>query len=320
MLEIEPSPAQENSSRIAANALDAADPLSFPDVVARVNDTLIQKEDFLARAAFIQSEMGLPEGDLPVNIYRTMLNEMVDMELLFQASQFRDFRPTSEEIEERYRELVNRFPSEEAFLSQLSLPSITSERFKELMYRDLSVQKLIATDFNPRISVRDEAKLQYYEENKEQLKEPERLKLRHILIRVATGASDEEKAQAREQISELHQKLVRENVNFAEVAGEFSEDPGSKDKGGELVIERGETVPVFEETAFSLDPGSISHVFETRFGFHVIKLCERIPAHVAPFEEIEPMIQGLLEQQALKNVIEDEIKTLREKAYVELFI
>jgi peptidyl-prolyl cis-trans isomerase C len=297
-----------------------ADPLTFPDVVARVNETPILKEDFLARAKFIQSEIGLPEGDLPIMIYRTILDEMVDMELLYQASQDRNFRAESDEIEERYQELVRRFPSEEAFLSQLKLPSVSPERFKELMYKDLSVQKLIAADFSPLVSVSDEAKLSYYRENKDKMEEPERLKLRHILTRVERGASESEKAKALKQIKDIHQTVLQEGVDFAAVAREFSDDLETKDSGGELVIQRGETVPVFEKTAFNLEPGSVSDVIETRFGFHVIKLCERIPARVTPYEEMEPVIEEVLQQKALKDLIDSEIKGLREKASLELFI
>jgi peptidyl-prolyl cis-trans isomerase C len=311
-------PTTENSSPQSAPGV--TDPLSFPDVVARVNETLIMKEDFLARAHFIQSEMGLPEGDLPIGIYHTILNEMVDMELLYQASQDRSFGPKSDEVEARYQELVGRHPSEEAFLDHLNLPPVTPERFKELMYRDLSVQKLIAAEFRPRVSVSNDAKLQYYEENKDRMEEPERLRLRHILVRVGPEASSSERAEALERIKDIHQQVLREESDFAALAREFSEDPGSKNKGGELVVRRGDTVPVFEETAFRLEPGSISDVIETGFGFHVIKLCERLPAGIMPYEEVEPMIQELLGQKALQSLIDSEIKELREKASLELFI
>jgi peptidyl-prolyl cis-trans isomerase C len=318
--EIEPGPEETISSEAIENPPRLADPHSFPEIVARVNDTPIQKQGFLERAASVQSDMGLPEGDLPLQIYRTILNEMVDMELLYQASQARNFRSGPDEIEQRYQALVARFPSEEAFLNQLTSRAMTSQQFKELMYRDMSVQKLIAEEFTPRVTVSDEAKLRFYNENREKMEQPEQLRLSHILTRVEPRASLAERELAYQKIRGIHEKVLQEGADFAAMAREFSEDPESKDKGGELLIKRGQTVPAFEEAAFGLEQGAVSEVVETRFGYHVIKLYERIPARTASYEDVESLIQEVLEQQELQHLIESEIKGLREEASVELFI
>lgn len=309
-----------DSPQQTGKATSPVSPESFPDVVARVNETLIQKEDFLARVAFVQEDMGLPEGDLSLGIYQTILNEMVDMELLYQASQVRNFKPEPAEIETMYLELVSRFPSEEVFLNQLNPPSMSAERFKEFMHRDLSVQKLVAEEFTPQVLVSDEEKRQFYDDNREKLEQPDQLRLRHILIRVEPGASDSEKERALKRIKEIRQQVLQQGGDFAEMAREFSEDPDSKERGGELVIRRGETVPRFEEAAFSLEPGGVSDIVETKFGYHVIKLSERIPAQVMPYDDVEPMIEELLRQRKLKSVIESEVETLRRQASIELFI
>ena len=318
--EIRVSRGEPNPSEALENPPRLADPHSFPEIVALVNDTPIQKQGFLERAASVQSDMGLPEGDLPLQIYRTILNEMVDMELLYQASQARNFRTGPDEIEQQYQTLVARFPSEEAFLSQLTSRAITPQQFKELMYRDMSVQKLIAAEFAPRVTVTDEAKLRFYNENREKMEQPEQLRLSHILTRVEPGASSAERELAYQKIRGIHEKVLQEGADFAAMAGEFSEDPESKGKGGELLIKRGQTVPAFEEAAFGLEQGAISEVVETQFGYHVIKLYERIPARTASYEDVESLIQEVLEQQELQNLIESEIKGLREEASVELFI
>jgi peptidyl-prolyl cis-trans isomerase D len=114
---------------------------------------------------------------------------------------------------------------------------------------------------------------QYYETNKFKYTNLEKMaRARHILIKVAEDATDEEKAKAREEIDGL---LVRARTgeDFAELARQFSEDPGSGLKGGDLDYNpKGRMVPEFDEVMFSLEPGQISDVVETKYGFHIIKL------------------------------------------------
>ncbi len=297
-----------------------ADPDSFPDIVARVNDTPIQKQVFLERATSVQTDMGLPEGNLPLQIYRTILTEMVDMELLYQASQSRNFRPDPEEIEQHYQSLVARFPSEEAFLKQLNSRSMTAQQFKKLMYKDLSVQKLVAAELAPRVSLREEAKVQFYNENKSKMEQPEQLRLGQILVAFEPGCSPGERERARQKIEEIRAKVLQNGTNFAAMASEFSEDTESKEKGGELLIRRGQMDASFEDSAFRLQVGAISEVIETRSGYHIIKLYERIPTRIPSYEEAESVIEEFLEQQELQSVIDAEIEKLRREGSVELFI
>ncbi len=88
--------------------------------------------------------------------------------------------------------------------------------------------------------------------------------------------NDEEKAKARAQIEQLRQRIVDKGESFAELAKKYSDDPGSGMQGGDLGWQkRGVFVPEFEAAVYKLEPGQISPVVETEFGFHVIQLIER---------------------------------------------
>jgi peptidyl-prolyl cis-trans isomerase C len=109
--------------------------------------------------------------------------------------------------------------------------------------------------------------------------------------------------------------------DFAELARKNSEDPGSKDSGGELPwMSRGQTVPPFEAAAMALAPGELSPVVETDFGFHIIKLHEKRSAGVMSYEEVEGRIDEFLKRRSLQQKLEAEIQTLRTQAKVEVFI
>src|SRR5262249_61085433 len=109
---------------------------------------------------------------------------------------------------------------------------------------------------------------------------------RPILVKVDGGASDEVKAAARKKAEELL-KRVRAGEDFATLAKKNSDDPGSADKGGDLgVFPHGKMVPAFDTAVFALEPGAVSEVVETPFGFHIIKLEEHLAGGPRPLDAV----------------------------------
>lgn len=126
--------------------------------------------------------------------------------------------------------------------------------------------------------------------------EPEAIRVAHILFRFAqddAGCSTE--GAIKEKALGALQRL-RQGADFAKLATELSEDPGSAKTGGELPdwVGRNQLVPPFERAAFALKPGEISDVVRTRYGFHIIKLLEHRPVAKRPFEAVKDQIIGQL--------------------------
>jgi peptidyl-prolyl cis-trans isomerase D len=129
-----------------------------------------------------------------------------------------------------------------------------------------------------------------YDERAEEYDRPEQVRARHILVRLPDDADAETEAAARETMDAIV-KRIREGADFVDVALEVSEDPGSKDQGGDLgFFPRGRMVPPFEEAAFSLEPGVVSEVIRTTHGLHLIRVEEKRAAMVVPFEEVRDEI------------------------------
>ena len=130
-------------------------------------------------------------------------------------------------------------------------------------------------------SVLEQLARQNYKAMPQRFQQPERLHLRHILI--PADATD-----AHAQAEALHKQL-QQGASFEALAREHSKDPGSAAKGGDLgFVTRGKMVAPFEEAAFALEqPGELSGVVETQFGFHVIELVEKRPAGLQPFDEVK---------------------------------
>ncbi|HLZ92150.1 MAG TPA: peptidylprolyl isomerase [Candidatus Acidoferrum sp.] len=135
----------------------------------------------------------------------------------------------------------------------------------------------------------DELKAQY-QRDIQQYQVPNRVHAEHILL-MTVGKTDAEVEEIRQKAEDIL-KQARKGANFEDLAKKYSEDPGSKDKGGDLGwITQGQTVPEFEKTAFSLDKGKISDLVKTQYGFHVIKVLDKETAHTKPFDEVKDSIK-----------------------------
>src|ERR1700678_1340494 len=138
---------------------------------------------------------------------------------------------------------------------------------------------------------------QYYPGHQKDFQVPEEVKVRHILIKVDPKADAKTDAAAKQKAEDLL-KPIKGGADFAALAKANSDDPGSKDAGGELgMIQRGVTVPAFESAAFSLQPGQISDVVKTQFGYHILKVEEKQTAHLKPLEEVKAQILATLTRQ-----------------------
>ena len=141
----------------------------------------------------------------------------------------------------------------------------------------------------------------------------ERRRVRHILIEVAPDADEAAVAAAREKASGLLQRL-RAGEDFAALAREYSDDPGSADSGGDLgFFGRGVMDKTFEEVAFSLEPGQVSDVVRTPYGFHIIRVDEIQEASVKPLDEVREEIRKELQRSRAEEnyyTVAEQLQTL----------
>ncbi len=139
----------------------------------------------------------------------------------------------------------------------------------------------------------------YYDAHKAQYDVKEQVKARHILIAVPQGADAKTDAAAKSKAEGVLAQ-IKAGGNFVELAKANSDDPGSKDTGGELgVFTRGKMVPAFEKAAFALQAGQTSDLVKTDFGYHIIQVEQHDQEHLKPLSEMKAEIVPVLEQQKL---------------------
>lgn len=137
---------------------------------------------------------------------------------------------------------------------------------------------------------------QYYNAHQSEYTVPEQARARHILIKVAPDADAKADAQARVKAENIL-KQIKAGSSFAEMAKKYSDDPGSKDKGGELgFAQRGTMVPEFDKAIFTQKIGDIE-IVKSQYGYHIVQVEERTAAHNQPLSEVEGTIKAALIRQ-----------------------
>jgi len=155
----------------------------------------------------------------------------------------------------------------------------------------------------------------YYRMDPYQFTEEAQVRARHILLKVAEKADAGKKEKVREKAQEILDK-INSGADFEALAEKFSEDTESAQKGGDLgFFAKGAMVRPFEKVAFSLNPGEISGLVETKFGFHIIKTEEIRPAGVKPLAQVAAAIKKELKKEKAREQVRKEAK----RAFNRLF-
>ena len=207
-------------------------------------------------------------------------NEKVQIEyaLIKPAELASSIHPTDADLSAYYSKNAGRY----------QVPEKRSARYALL---DLAKLRESAT-------VSDDALRAYYNAHLDQYKVENRVHVEHILFKTI-GKTDAEIAEIRQKAEDVLKK-AKSGANFEDLAKKYSEDDATKPKGGDLgwIVEK-QTVPEFEQAAFSVPKGSVSDLVKTQYGFHIIKVLDRETAHTKPFEEVRATIVPLLTDQKL---------------------
>jgi peptidyl-prolyl cis-trans isomerase D len=153
----------------------------------------------------------------------------------------------------------------------------------------------------------------YYNQHQSEYQVPEQARSRHILVKVDAGADAKTDAAAKAKAESLATQL-RNGGNWTDLAKKNSDDPGSKDSGGELgFAQRGRMVPEFDKAIFNNKIGDIA-VVKSQFGYHVIQVEERQTAHAQSLAEVQDTIKATLSRQVVSQAEDNYSKQLQQEA------
>ncbi|MCX8157958.1 MAG: peptidylprolyl isomerase [Verrucomicrobiae bacterium] len=258
-----------------------------------------------------------------------LLDRIISTKLLVARATDEDRKKAAENADKYIAETKKRLPNEEFFELQLKSIGLTPATYRERLLEQAICEEVINREVRDKNPVTDADIKKFYDENPREFEQPEQVRAAHVLIsfkdptdpnpnpsakRDLPAAQKEEKKKLAESIL----ARAKKGEDFAKLAKEFSDDPGSKDKGGEYTFPRGRMVPEFEAAAFATPPGQVCDLVTTVFGYHVIKVLEKIPAQKVELAKVSDDIKRYLANEKVQEQIPKYLQQLREEAKVEI--
>ncbi|MEO8503260.1 MAG: peptidylprolyl isomerase [Acidobacteriota bacterium] len=306
-----PAPA---AAPVAAVAVDTA---KFPAVVARVNGHELSKVELLNQAGTL-----LQQGQQPtMEFYKAVTDQMIGTRLLYDESVAQKLTATDADVDKAYLAVRGRFKgTDQEFAAKLKESGLTDATIKQGIRENLSIRNLVTTKIAPTVTVSDADQQKFYDDNPQRMQRPEQMQLSHILISYPPNATDADKAATKKKAEGILAK-IKAGGDMTQLAKENSDDPGSKEQGGELGwISKGQTLPEFETAAFALKPGETSGLVDAEYGVHIIRAKDHRPAGKVSFAEAKEQIASFLHERAMSATLRDHVTALRAKAKVEVLL
>jgi parvulin-like peptidyl-prolyl isomerase len=248
------------------------------------------------------------------------LNQAVNIQLLLQTATDPEKAAGQKEADVQFTNVLKRFASPEAFSRQLKAVGMTVEDWRTKSRQEAVVRQALRRALNVTIS---EAEISgFYKDHPSDFEQSEQVHVRHLLLMTidpttqAPLAADQVTTK-RKTIEDLL-KRARAGEDFAALARQYTEDPGSRESGGEYTFPRGKMVAEFEAAAFALTNNQVSDVVTTKYGFHIIKLLDRVPAKTVDLATASEDIKNYLEQKKISALAPDYVAKLRKSQDLQI--
>ena len=317
----------------STNSPDAMTALFGDPVIAKGAGVSIKQSDLDQVVSGIRSaaaERGEEvSAEQMTQLKAQMLERLIDIQLLLQKANDADNAAGVKKANDAMATLHERAGSQETLDMQLKAAGTTEGQLRTKVTQEAAamaaLQRLLSVAVTP-----DDVK-KFYDDHPADFEQPEMVHVRHILLMTIDPtthqplADDAVKAKRKEADDVLMK--ARSGEDFAKLAGQYSEDPTTKDKGGELpAFPRGQMLPEFEAAAFQLTNNEISDVVTTMYGYHIIKFIDKTTAKKLTLtdtvpgadETISDRIKEVLSQQKTDDLAPAYLSTLKKAAGVQI--
>jgi len=299
----------------------------FPDeVICKGKGIEIKRsaleEAFIALKANAAAQgQAIPEGQRPM-LEARLLERLIITQVLTNKATVPDKAKAKENADKFISDAKKKTANEEAFQRELIAMGMSAEQFHARVMEQALAEAVLDREVKSKIKVSDEQMKKFYDENPEKFAQPEMVRASHVLITtkdpVTRQDMSNEQKTAKKATAEKVLARARKGEDFAALVKEFSEDPGSKDKGGEYTFPRGQMVPEFEAAAFSLNSNQVSDIITTAYGFHIIKLLEKIPPKKLEFTKVADDLKEGMTREELQKQLPEYFEKVKKEAAIEV--
>ena len=311
-----------------------------PRVVATVNGTKLTsdllKREMIAYRLLTHRQGKTMETENEEKIAQGLLMKAIDDELIYQQGLKQNINIDSVIIDRELNHIETQFPDKKLFLAALAAQRLTFDVLKKNIKKTLVQEEFVRTNIAPEVRVNDDKVKSFYDKNKATFIKPETFKISHIYVSIpgpgdGEAKSAEDRAKAKEiidwVINEARKKIdqaslaLKEGKPFPSVVKEFSEDPKTSEKGGDLgFLMKNQALPEIAGAMVKLKMGETSSVIESSLGFHIIKLTNKKKSHAIALNEVKPEILNHLLKLETERKLKNYLSGLRKKSEIKIFI
>lgn len=249
-------------------------------------------------------------------IKQEVISYMIDNEVVYQQAQKDKIKVTDDEVNQKYSQIEKMLDTNQEYKKLLDDAGVDEDYLKETIKKDLAVQKY-RENFEQDLKVTDKEVEKYYKEHKDEFKE-ESVEAYHILVSTLDDNNKTVDDSKKEELKSKAESLLKEIKNggdFEKIAKENSDDKSSGKKGGYLgYFIKDSKNAQFTKEAFKLENGQVSSVFETPFGYEIVKVTNKKTEQKSLEDSREEIVNRILADKYL-----DQVNSLRDKADVQRF-
>lgn len=249
-------------------------------------------------------------------IKQEVISYMIDNEVVYQQAQKEKIKVTDDEVNQKYSQIEKMLDTNQEYKKLLDDAGVDEDYLKETIKKDLAVQKY-RENFEQDLKVTDKEVEKYYKEHKDEFKE-ESVEAYHILVSTLDDNNKPVDDSKKEELKSKAESLLKEIKNggdFEKIAKENSDDKSSGKKGGYLgYFTKDSKNAQFTKEAFKLEKGQVSNVFETPFGYEIVKVTNKKTEQKSLEDSREEIVNRILADKYL-----DQVNSLREKSDVQRF-
>jgi peptidyl-prolyl cis-trans isomerase C len=269
----------------------------------KVNGYEISEKEFdmaCAERKFISKKKQLEKHEI-----EEVVNVLIDAVLMLETAKQENITVDETELSGTISKMKKSFKTEEDFKAALAKTGDTEESIKERVMKNLKLRNFVRKKFFDDTHVSDDDLNKYYDQYPERFNKGEEVRASHILF----SEADKDKA------LEIHELLLNGD-DFAETAKLHSQCPSGQNGGDLGFFDRGRMVPEFELAAFEMQPGEISDIVQTQFGYHIIKLTDKKTGGKFELEEVREQLRQSMENSIVNHKIKKYTEKLRNEAEI----
>jgi len=311
------------------------------EIITRVNNQIITRSEYERSKDQLKDEVKQQDQKDPDKKFaereKDVLRDLVDQQLLLDKA--KDLSITGDtELIKRLDQMRKdmKLESLEDLEKEATKQGVSWEDFKQNMRNQIITQKVIGEEVSGHLSVTKEEEQKFYDDHKEEMSQPEYIRLSEILVAPkpaqatpATGGAtpptdpnappviDEATRQAAEAKANDLLKQIHDGASFEDVAKKNSDGPSAADGGNLGTFERGKLAKSIEDQTFAMKAGEVTSVIQTKQGYVILKVVDHQQAGIPPLKDVLPKIQDALYYQKLQPALRAYLTKLREDAYIK---